>query len=84
LIAPEKTRTLSEGAIKPWMSSDYRPWLRRLEQTGAVRFKTPYCELTPAEREFIWRGEGDFTGLRGFFAELERKKIQAACPHEAG
>ena len=75
-IVPEKMRTLAEGAIKPWASSEYRPWLRRLEATGAVRFKTPFCELTKAEQEFIWRGDGDFTGLRGFFAELEKKKYK--------
>ena len=29
---------LEKGAIKPWRSSEYRNWLARLRQTGAVRF----------------------------------------------
>src|SRR5713226_3023989 len=77
LVVPEKMRTLDGGAIKPWRSSDYRPWLTKLRQSGgAVRFHTPWCDLTQAERDFIWSGNERFAGLRGFFAELEKKKYK--------
>jgi excinuclease ABC subunit A len=76
LMVPEKTRTIEGGAIKPWRSSEYRPWLMRLQQTGAVRFDTPFFALSQTERDFVWRGDGHFSGLRGFFAELERKKYK--------
>jgi excinuclease ABC subunit A len=75
-IVPDKTRSLEQGAIKPWRSTEYRPWLERLKDTGEVRFDAPYCDLTEAEREYLWRGDKEFPGLRGFFAELERKKYK--------
>ena len=77
LVVPEPARTLDEGAIKPWRSSEYKPWLSKLRQCGAaVRFHIPWCELSQAERDFVWYGNGNFAGLRGFFAELEKKKYK--------
>jgi len=76
LIVPDKGLTLKGGAIKPWRSSEYRPWLDELRQTGAVRFDVPYGDLTSAEQNYIWRGDGDFHGVRGFFATLEKKKYK--------
>ena len=76
-IIPDKTRTLQNGAIKPWRSSEYSQWLTRLKQAGAaVRFHTPYCDLTRAEQDYIWAGDARFPGLRGFFADLEKKKYK--------
>src|SRR5439155_16307673 len=52
-------------------------WLTKLRQSGgAVRFQTPWCDLSQAERDFIWYGNDKFPGLRGFFAELEKKKYK--------
>ncbi len=75
-MIPDKWLMLNDGAIKPWRSADYKPWLQRLKQTGEVRFDVPYCDLTNGEKEFIWSGGEDFSGLRGFFAELEKKKYK--------
>ncbi|HTM50502.1 MAG TPA: excinuclease ABC subunit UvrA [Bryobacteraceae bacterium] len=76
LVVPEPARTLDDGAIKPWRSSEYRNWLQRLRQTGEVRFDTPWCDLSEAERDFVWQGNAAFPGLQGFFAELEKKKYK--------
>jgi excinuclease ABC subunit A len=78
LVVPEKMRSLDEDAIKPWRSTEYRNWLARLKQAGAgkVRFDVPFCELSAAEQDFVWYGDERFPGLRGFFAELERKKYK--------
>jgi len=76
LVIPEKTRTIEAGAIKPWRATEYRNWLARLRQTGAVRFNVPFCDLTKPEQEFIWYGNNEFPGVRAFFAELEKKKYK--------
>jgi excinuclease ABC subunit A len=77
LVVPEKNRSIDGGAIKPWRSSEYRPWMMRLKQAGlAVRFDVPWCDLSPAERDLVWYGNDRFPGLRGFFAELEKKKYK--------
>src|SRR5262249_40878050 len=70
-----KTRSIEQGAIKPWRSSEYRHWLAKLRQSsGAERLDAPWCELSQAERDFVWFGDQRFPGLRGFFADLEEKK----------
>ena len=76
LVIPEKTRTIEQGAIKPWRATEYRNWLARLRQAGAVRFNVPFCDLSKVEQEFIWYGNAQFPGVRGFFAELEKKKYK--------
>src|SRR5438876_962077 len=77
LVVPEPARTLRGGAIKPWRSSEYKPWLNKLRESGqAVRFDTPWCDLSQAERDFVWYGNDSYSGLRGFFAELEKKKYK--------
>jgi excinuclease ABC subunit A len=76
LMVPDKALTLDQGAIKPWRSSEYRNWLARLRQTGAVRFDVPFCDLKQKERDIVWYGNDEFPGLRGFFAELEKKKYK--------
>ncbi len=77
LIVPDKMRTLNGGAIKPWRSSDYSSWLAKLKQAGStLHFNVPFCELTRAEQDYIWAGDKNFPGVRGFFAELEKKKYK--------
>ncbi len=75
-VIPDKSLALVDGAIKAWRSPEYRPWLTRLAHTGAVRFDVPFHELSRAEQDYIWSGDERFPGLRGFFAELERKKYK--------
>ena len=41
-----------------------------------MRYDTPWCDLSQAERDFIWYGNDRYSGLRGFFAELEKKKYK--------
>ncbi len=75
-VIPDKSLKLVDGAIKPWRSPEYRPWLTRLAHTGAVRFDIPFHDLSRAEQDYVWSGDERFPGLRGFFAELERKKYK--------
>src|SRR5260370_35031637 len=91
-------RTLNGGAIKPWRSSDYSSWLAKLKQAGStLHFNVPFCELARAEQDYIWAGDKNFPGVRGFFAELENKKYKlhvrmkvsrnrcyAKCPYGPG
>ncbi len=78
-IIPDKTRTLNDGAIDPWVRPKYRPMFGELRRAGKeknIPFDVPWKDLTPAQQNFVLDGEGSFPGVRGFFAHLERKKYK--------
>ena len=78
-IIPDKTRTLNDGAIDPWVRPKYRPMfgeLRRAAKEKDIPFDVPWKELKPAQQNFVLDGEGSFPGVHGFFAHLERKKYK--------
>jgi excinuclease ABC subunit A len=79
LIIPDKSKTLDEGAVAPWMTTKYRPHhgeMKRAAAAAGVPTNVPWFDLTPAQQEFIQDGKGSFPGIRGFFAELDRKKYK--------
>src|SRR5258708_14648265 len=41
-----------------------------------MRLDVPYWDLTPEEREAVYEGGLRYTGIRGFFDYLERKKYK--------
>ncbi len=85
LVIPDQGLTLTGGAIDPWNRPKYRPWFGELRKRAAelgVPLDVPWRELPEAARETVLRGtpasasgEG-FTGVMGFFAQLERKKYK--------
>ncbi len=79
LIIPDKSKTLDEGAIAPWTTTKYRAMhgeMKRAAKLAGVPTDVPWYDLTPAHQAFIEEGKGSFPGIRGFFAELERKKYK--------
>ncbi len=78
-IIPDKTRTLNEGAIDPWVRPKYRPMfgeLRRAAKEKNLPLDVAWKDLEPAQQDFVLNGDGSFPGVRGFFALLERKKYK--------
>jgi excinuclease ABC subunit A len=79
LIIPDRSRTLDEGAIDPWTKPKYRAWhgeMKRAAKAEGVPMDVPWFDLTDAQQRFIQEGRGSWAGIRGFFAELERKKYK--------
>jgi excinuclease ABC subunit A len=79
LIIPDKSKTLDEGAIAPWTTPKYRPHhgeMKRAAAAAGIPTNIPWFDLTPEQQEFIQDGKGSFPGIRGFFADLERKKYK--------
>lgn len=81
LVIPDKTLSVYEGAIAPWRSEAMSEWAKPLLKNG-IKFDfpihRPYNELTPEQRELLWRGNSYFDGLNDFFKHIESKsyKIQ--------
>ena len=84
LVVPDESKTLGEGAIRPWLSKSYRQCQRDLVRY-ARRRGTPldvaWRELDDATREWVVEGEADFDedgwyGARRFFDWLETKSYR--------
>jgi len=79
LVIPDKTKSLSEGAIEPWTKPKYRPLftdLKRYAKQAGIPLDLPWEELEEEHRNLVLNGEGRFLGIRGFFHHLERKKYK--------
>lgn len=79
LIVPDRSKTLDEGAIHPWTTEKYRPHqseMKRAAKLAGVPTDVPWYDLTDAQRGFIEDGGHGYSGIRGFFAELDRKKYK--------
>jgi excinuclease ABC subunit A len=79
LVIPDKSKTLSEGAIEPWTKPKYKPLfteLKRFARQVGIPLDLPWNELDPEHQLSIIEGQGRFFGIRGFFNHLERKKYK--------
>jgi excinuclease ABC subunit A len=83
LVVPDVTKSIQQGAIEPWSKPHYRAQLAELKKAARkrnVRIDVPWTELTEAEKEFVINGDTDadvgYSGIRGFFRWLERKKYK--------
>jgi len=85
LVVPDEDKTLAEGAIKPWQTDSYdecqRDLIRHCRRFN-VRTDVPWKKLSEEDREWILRGDADWTwktnsggwyGVQRFFDYLESK-----------
>jgi excinuclease ABC subunit A len=87
LIVPDASKTLREGAVKPWQSPSFRECQDDLEKYAKKRgmpLDTPWRDLAEEARAWVLEGEpewvswrkswpGTWYGVRRFFAWLETK-----------
>jgi len=87
LIVPDESKTLRDGAVKPWQTQSFKECqddLAKYAKLRGIPFDRPFRELSPAEREWVLEGErewvswrkswpGTWYGVRRFFAWLETK-----------
>jgi excinuclease ABC subunit A len=80
LVVPDPTKSIRQGAIEPWSKPHYRAQLAELKRSAkglGVPLDTPWRDLTDEQRRVVVEGDGgDWEGIRGFFAWLERKKYK--------
>jgi excinuclease ABC subunit A len=79
LVVPNPQLSLKEGAIEPWTKSQFKwaheamlEFCRRADIPSSV----PFNHLSKEQRHWIINGDGDFSGVRGFFDWLESKKYK--------
>jgi excinuclease ABC subunit A len=80
LVVPDQTKSIRGGAIEPWTKPHYRTELATLKREAkrlGIPLDTPWAELTDAQKTVVIEGDGgEYAGIRGFFAWLERKKYK--------
>ena len=77
LVIPDPGKSLSDGAIKPWINRTRRT--RRLLdfcERKKVPTKKPWGELTDKQKQLVIDGDGEYKGIRGWFRRLERKSYR--------
>ncbi len=79
LVVPDKTRSLSGGAIEPWSKPGTDWWqhqmLLAMKRRG-VSLSTAYGALPDSVRQLLWRGDKKFEGIDQFFDYLEHKRYK--------
>ncbi|HEX9188666.1 MAG TPA: excinuclease ABC subunit A, partial [Vicinamibacteria bacterium] len=79
LVVPDKSRSLSEGAIEPWNRPHYRSALadlRRFARRRGIPIDVPWQFLDETQRRLVLEGDEDFPGVLGFFRWLEGRKYR--------
>jgi excinuclease ABC subunit A len=84
LIIPDASKSLADGAIRPWQTESYSECqddLIKLARKRGVPVDVPWRDLSEAHQHWVLEGEGDWRakvwyGVRRFFAWLETKSYK--------
>jgi excinuclease ABC subunit A len=93
LVVPDESKTLREGAVKPWQTASYRECQDDMAQYAKKRgipFDTPWRELSAQHKRWVLAGEpewkswrkswpGVWYGVARFFEWLETASRGRAC-----
>ncbi|MCZ6623654.1 MAG: excinuclease ABC subunit UvrA [Deltaproteobacteria bacterium] len=77
LVIPDPSKSLSEGAIKPWRTKPRR--VQRLMEfcrTKRISPNKPFRDLTEKQKKLVIDGDGRYKGVRGWFRRMERKSYR--------
>ena len=90
LVIPDESKTLKEGAIKPWTTPSYKECqdeMCKYAPAAGVPLNVPWHSLTPEQRDWVLHGAPDFKGgshawktqwygVQRFFDWLESKSYK--------
>ena len=79
LIIPDRSLSLSEGAIEPWDKPAYRWWKEQLIRNAGkegIDINKPYSEFSNKEKTIIFKGSSNFYGIDNFFEEMESRRYK--------
>jgi excinuclease ABC subunit A len=79
LVIPDKTLSVYQDAVQCWRGEKMSEWKKALIHI-APRFNfpihTPYTELTPKQRDFLWHGNSAWEGIDGFFRWVDENQYK--------
>lgn len=79
LVVPDKTKSIMEDAVACWrgekMSECKRDFIRAAKKKDFPIF-APYSSLTQEQLDFLWKGEGKWYGIYGFFKWVDEQQYK--------
>jgi excinuclease ABC subunit A len=78
-VVPDPRKSLAGRPIAPFNSPAYESAyddLKAVSRRNKVRWNVPWNELTPRERDVVWKGSGEWYGVEGLFKYLEKKRYK--------
>lgn len=81
LVVPDPSLSVYDDAVVCWRGEKMSEWKRACIHAAASAsfpIHKPYNELSDSQKDFLWHGNGAFTGIDGFFRMVEENlyKIQ--------
>jgi excinuclease ABC subunit A len=79
LILPDKSKSIDDGLIDPWLRPKYRGYfleLKRAAKQHGIPTNVAWYDLTPDQQAFVLDGYREFLGVHQFFALMETKKYK--------
>lgn len=79
LVIPNRSLSVYEDAVACWkgeIMSEYKKQLLTKAHKVDFPVHTPYYELTPEQKEMLWKGTPYFYGIHQFFEQLESQKYK--------
>jgi excinuclease ABC subunit A len=79
LVIPNPDLTIRQGAIAPFRSEKWQKYFRELVRSAVASnfdIDKPFSALSDSERDWIWNGSGDYPGINGFFAYLQKRSYK--------
>ncbi len=76
LVIPDKSKTLKQGAIRPWTTDGYSDFQDRLEKNAkknGIPLDIPVSELIKEQYQKVLNGGDGFDGIKEYFAWLDTK-----------
>nr|MBL8454585.1 excinuclease ABC subunit UvrA [Zoogloeaceae bacterium] len=87
LVIPDESKTLAEGAVKPWQTASFRECqddMAKMAKKAGVAMDVPFRDLPPEHRQWVLEGDPKWKnwdsswprywyGVRHFFDWLESK-----------
>ncbi len=77
-VIPDASLSLEEFPIAPWNSSEYRWMYHDAKRERSLPQDVPISKMTEQQRKILWDGKGDYSGIRGFFEELQNKRYKVS------
>ncbi|MDL2716292.1 MAG: excinuclease ABC subunit UvrA [Acidobacteriota bacterium] len=78
-VVPDPRKSLAQRPIAPFNSPAYASAyddLKAVSRRNKVRWNVPWRDLSPKERDVVWKGSGEWYGVEGLFKYLEKKRYK--------
>ncbi|MFN8367602.1 MAG: excinuclease ABC subunit UvrA [Candidatus Kapaibacterium sp.] len=79
LVIPDKTKSLRAGAVHPFKiqyTSNLQSEMLASAKANGIPADAPVASFTEEQLQWLWHGAGSFTGISGYFKELEEKSYK--------